>query len=157
MAYSCFTTDMISGYCFGEPLGFTAQEGWEPNFREAMNAFLNTTFLFRFFPFLRVIVTIAPKFSKYMGDDIRKLMDELHSAMPARIDKAKRDHAQGAVFKRQTVFTDILTSSLPEKEKETPRLVGESFALVGAGTETASVRHPIRRRMTTQELGETAC
>lgn len=130
---------MISAYCFGEPLGFLAQPAWDPNFREAMTAFLNTTFLFRYFPMLRHTVSIAPMLSKYMGDDIRILMNEMYVNMPARITKAKEDFASGVVQKRQTVFTDILDSSLPESEKTVFRLSGEGFSLTGAGTETTSV------------------
>lgn len=31
-ALQCFTGDVISQYSFGQPMGFVAQEGWEPNF-----------------------------------------------------------------------------------------------------------------------------
>ncbi|KAH8755328.1 cytochrome P450, partial [Diaporthe sp. PMI_573] len=47
MAYSCFTTDIISAFSFGEPLGLLAQEGWEPNWRQPTYSFLRTTFVFR--------------------------------------------------------------------------------------------------------------
>uniref|UniRef100_L7IX09 Trichodiene oxygenase n=1 Tax=Pyricularia oryzae (strain P131) TaxID=1143193 RepID=L7IX09_PYRO1 len=33
-AFSCFTSDAISGYCFGESFGFLEQDGWYPNFRD---------------------------------------------------------------------------------------------------------------------------
>ena len=52
MAYSCFTSDAIFGYCFGEEPGFLRQEGWLPNFRQATLAVLKPAFVLRFFPFL---------------------------------------------------------------------------------------------------------
>jgi hypothetical protein len=51
-AYSCFTSDAISSYCFGESFGLLKQPGWTPNFREATIAVLKPVFLFRFFPIL---------------------------------------------------------------------------------------------------------
>jgi cytochrome P450 len=52
MAYSCFTSDAIFGYCFGEEQGFLRQEGWYPNHREATLAVLKPVFFLRFFPVL---------------------------------------------------------------------------------------------------------
>lgn len=34
VAYSNLTTDVISGYCFGEDFGLLQQNGWHPNFRD---------------------------------------------------------------------------------------------------------------------------
>jgi hypothetical protein len=52
-AYSLFTTDVISGYCFGKSLGLITQEGLSPNFREPLYAQLKLIYYFRFFPFLK--------------------------------------------------------------------------------------------------------
>ncbi|KAH7075714.1 putative cytochrome P450 [Paraphoma chrysanthemicola] len=137
-AYSCFSTDMISAYCFGEPLGFLEQDGWEPNFREPMSAFLNTSYLFRFFPSVRGLVHVAPPFAPYVTGDIGILMKEMYIKTPARIRQARKDHEAGVVRARPSVFTDILASSLPEDEKTVDRLSGEGFSLTGAGTETTA-------------------
>lgn len=53
IAYSCFTSDAIFGYCFGESVGFLEQKGWYPNFREPTASILKPVFIFRFFPFLK--------------------------------------------------------------------------------------------------------
>jgi cytochrome P450 len=60
MAYSCFTSDTISEYCFGESFGFLAQDSWEPNYRAALYAFLQTVFVFRFFPLFKHLSVAAP-------------------------------------------------------------------------------------------------
>lgn len=58
-AYSCFSTDVITDYCFGDSFGFLTQESWEPNFRGPLYALLKPIFLFRFFPFLRYVSVAA--------------------------------------------------------------------------------------------------
>jgi cytochrome P450 len=60
MAYSCFTSDAISDYCFGESFGFLAQDSWEPNFRAPLYALLQTVYVFRFFPYLKHVTVAAP-------------------------------------------------------------------------------------------------
>jgi cytochrome P450 len=57
-AYSCFTSDVISEYCFGESFGFLEQESFEPNFRRAIYAILNTHHLFKFFTWLKVLTRV---------------------------------------------------------------------------------------------------
>jgi hypothetical protein len=69
MAYSCFTSDIISTYSSGEPLGLLTQEGWEPNWRQPTYSFLRATFIFRFMPFLKRLVVAGNFFARqgYMG------------------------------------------------------------------------------------------
>lgn len=104
-----------------------------------MSAFLNTAYLFRFFPPLRGLVHGAPFFAPYASGDIGTLMKEMYINTPARIRQARKDHEAGIVRDRPSVFTDILASSLPEPEKTVDRLSGEGFSLTGAGTETTAV------------------
>lgn len=58
-AFSCFSTDVISDYCFGESFGFLEQQTWEPNFRKPLYALLRPLFMFRFFPFLESLSVAA--------------------------------------------------------------------------------------------------
>jgi hypothetical protein len=138
-AYSCFTSDVISGYCFGEPFGFLAQDDWEPNFRKPLNSLLEATFLFRFFPLLKVFTDVAPLFAKWLSDDIRNMLVESNERMPARVRKAKQDHKAGVTNARLSIFAAIIDSSLPEQEKTDVRLGGEGFSMISAGTETTAV------------------
>ncbi|KAJ5690941.1 hypothetical protein N7488_012508 [Penicillium malachiteum] len=137
-AYSCFTSDVISGYCFGDPFGFLTQENWEPNFRAPLNAVLESTFLFRFFPPLKVLTDMAPLFAKWLNEDMRIMLEESNERIPARIRKAKRDLQTGTIGDRPSIFTAILDSSLPESEKTDYRLGGEGFSMISAGTETTA-------------------
>jgi cytochrome P450 len=60
MAYSCFTADAISEYCFGESFGFLGQADWEPNYRTPLYALLRTIYVFRFFPILKEVTVKVP-------------------------------------------------------------------------------------------------
>lgn len=141
MAYSCFTADVISGYSFGEPLGLLTQDGWEPNWRRALYSFLNTTFVFRFLPFLRPLVVFGDFFARrgWMGPDVELLMNTLHVGLPRMINKTRADAAAGASGEDGGLFVDILSSgALPESEKTMPRMAAEGMTMLDAGTETTS-------------------
>lgn len=116
-----------------------SQKGWEPNFREPLNALLASTFLFRFFPPLRVLVNIAPLFAKWAGEDFRNMLTEMDERMPARIRKTKQDREAGIKQERPSIFTTILDSSLPDAEKTDRRLGGEGFSMISAGTDPTAV------------------
>lgn len=139
MAYSCFTSDVISEYSFGEPLGYLDQDGWEPNWRKPMYAFLNTTFVFRFVPLVRNLAAAANALARrgWMGPDIQLLMHTLVVRIPTMIEKTRRDADAGISREREAVFMDVFRSkTLPESEKAVPRLAGEGMALMNAGTDT---------------------
>lgn len=74
-AFNCFTADIISQYCFGEPMGFIAQEGWDPNFATWVKPFLGTSFLMRHSSLARKLGRYFPMLAGYMGDDVRLLLD----------------------------------------------------------------------------------
>lgn len=46
-AFNCFTADVMSQYAFGEPMGFLAQEGWEPNFATWVKSFFRSAYMMR--------------------------------------------------------------------------------------------------------------
>ncbi|KAL2802295.1 cytochrome P450 [Aspergillus granulosus] len=136
--YSCFASDVISGYCFGESFGFVAQDEWEPNFREPLNAFLEITFFFRFFPLFRMVTEVGPLFAKRFSNNVRNMLLETNERMPARVRKAIGDYEAGVTHDRPTIFATILDSQLPDTEKREVRLGGEGFSLITAGTETTA-------------------
>ncbi|KAH7090475.1 cytochrome P450 [Paraphoma chrysanthemicola] len=138
MAYSCFTTDAISGYSFGQSLGLLDQESWYPNFREPTAAILQPVFVFRFFPWTKKSVGLGKWFVDYMPTDIGMMVRTLQIDMPARVLQAKADHDAGVIYDRPTIFAELLKSDLEVLEKEPQRLADEAAAVVGAGTETTS-------------------
>ncbi|KAF4452141.1 cytochrome P450 oxidoreductase [Fusarium austroafricanum] len=137
-AYSCFTSDAISSYCFGEAFGLLSQDDWQPNFREATLAVLKPVFVFRFFPFLVASVKLAKHLVPFLPTDTALLVRTLQIDIPARVEKTKSDLHAGIHYDRPTVFADLLQSEFEEKEKNTVRLAEEAVAVVNAGTETTS-------------------
>ncbi|KAF7556968.1 hypothetical protein G7Z17_g1037 [Cylindrodendrum hubeiense] len=138
MAYSCFTSDAISGYCFGESFGFLNQKGWYPNFREPTASILRPVFIFRFFPWTKSFTVLGRLFINYLPENVALFIRTLRIDLPNKINKIKSDMAAGIRYERPTVFGSLLESDLELSEKNTTRLTAEASAVVGAGTETTS-------------------
>ncbi|KAI9157876.1 Cytochrome P450 monooxygenase sdnE [Paramyrothecium foliicola] len=137
-AYSCFTSDAISSYSFGEAFGLLSRDSWQPNYREATLAVLKPVFLFRFFPILVASVKIGKYIVNYLPPDVALLIRTLQIDIPSRVQKTKLDLDAGVISDRPTVFADLLHSELEESEKRVDRLADEAVAVVNAGTETTS-------------------
>jgi cytochrome P450 len=138
MAYSCFTSDAISGYSFGQSFGLLDQKGWYPNFREPTASILRPVFIFRFFPWTKASAGLGKYMVDYVPADIAMFIRTLQIDMPARVRQAKADIDAGIVYERPTVFASLLKSDLTLLDKEPQRLADEAAAVVGAGTETTS-------------------
>ena len=59
-AYSCFTSDVFSRYCFGESFGFLEQPTFEPNFRQSIYAVLSLVHYVKFFPWIKYLSLLRP-------------------------------------------------------------------------------------------------
>ena len=138
MAYSCFTSDAISGYSFGENFGFLNQDGWYPNFREPLAALLAPVFIFRFFPFLKASAGFGKYLVNYMPPSTALMVRTLQIDLPEKMRQAKAEIDAGIKYDRPTVFGTILESDLATWEKEPQRLADEAAGVIGAGTETTS-------------------
>ncbi|KOC14495.1 hypothetical protein AFLA70_5g008462 [Aspergillus flavus AF70] len=90
-AYSCFSTDVISDYCFGESYGLLGQTSWEPNFQKPIFSLFIPVFAFRFFPFLEPLAIAASGISKHLSEDMGLLIKTLTVDMPASIKITKAD------------------------------------------------------------------
>ncbi|KAL5118194.1 hypothetical protein ACEQ8H_003866 [Pleosporales sp. CAS-2024a] len=138
MAYSCFTTDAISGYSFGQSFGMLDQDGWVPNFRAPTASILRPVFIFRFFPWTRSSASLGKYLVDYMPADVALMVKTLQIDMPARVRKAKADMDAGITYDRPTIFASLLRSDLELLDKNPQRLADEAVAVIGAGTETTS-------------------
>ncbi|RYP72823.1 hypothetical protein DL771_004007 [Monosporascus sp. 5C6A] len=137
MAYSCFTSDAISDFCYGQSFGFLAQDAWEPNFRAPLHAQLKTAYISKYFP-ITSVVKASSWFIKYMPEDMALLVQNLMISIPNQIKKAQADMDAGVIHDRPTVFETLLSSDLPPQEKTLDRLTDEAAAILGAGTETTA-------------------
>lgn len=66
------------------------------------------------------------------------LVQSIETDIPDQIRKVEANRKTGIVGKRQTVFGELLASSLPPHEKSLKRITDEAAALMAAGTETTS-------------------
>ena len=60
MGLSCYTTDVISGYCYGEAFDFLERDSFEPNLRGPNFAVLGIVHALRHFPNLKYLLRAAP-------------------------------------------------------------------------------------------------
>lgn len=135
-AFNCFTADVISQYCFGEPMGFVAQEGWEPNFATWVKSFFQQAYMMRHNVVARKLAQMLPFMADYLGEDVKAVMRVMNVTIPGYIEKALREPGNGRVFAE--VMGDRGDMSAEEKY----RYNGEGFNFLLAGTETTAVSCP---------------
>ena len=116
------------------------QEHWKPNFRKATIGAVSTTYVFRFFPFLRHGMKIAPLFTRWMDESMLTMTKMMNEQIPDRVRLARKQHEAGITLDRPSIFSTLMGSTLPEAEKTDARLIGEGFTTISAGTETTAVR-----------------
>ncbi|OTA59664.1 cytochrome P450 [Hypoxylon sp. EC38] len=136
VSYSCFTSDAISAYCFGDSFGFLDQKGWYPNFHVAELSTLKPVFALRFFPFLTKLFDLGEYFIDYFPEDLALLIKTLKIDMPKQIRNIQTEIDSGVVRERPNIFNSILR--LDPERKKLLNLPEEAISLLGAGTETTS-------------------
>lgn len=135
-AFNCFTADVMSQYAFGEPMGFIAQEGWEPNFATWVKSFFKSAYMMRHNALARKLAQIMPLLADYMGEDLKAVMRQMNVVIPNYIRAALRNPENGRVF------AEVMESkSVREEEKDMYYLSGEGFNFLLAGTETTAVSY----------------
>ncbi|KAI1440492.1 cytochrome P450 [Annulohypoxylon stygium] len=136
VAYSCFSSDVISSYCFGESFGFLDQEGWYPNFHVPEMAILKPTFALRFFPILRHLFNLGDYLIDYLPADFALLIRTLRVEMPKKVKAMEADLSQGITTEKPTIFSHLL--QLSPEQRQPLNFGDEAAGLLGAGTVTAS-------------------
>lgn len=133
-AFNCFTADVMSQYAFGEPMGFVAQEGWEPNFATWVKSFFKSAYMMRHNAFARKLAQIMPFMADYLGEDIKAVMRVMNATIPQYIGAALKNPENGRVF------AEMMSNPKTLSEEEKYRFSGEGFNFLLAGTETTAVR-----------------
>ncbi|KAH9869677.1 hypothetical protein IAQ61_006889 [Plenodomus lingam] len=131
-AFNCFTADVISQYAFGEPMGFVAQEGWEPNLATWVKSFFKSAYMMRHNAIGRKMAQIMPFMADYLGEDIKAVMKVMNVTIPGYIDAALRNPENGRVF------ADMISNPKELTAEERFRFNGEGFNFLLAGTETTA-------------------
>jgi cytochrome P450 len=132
-AFNCFTADVISQYAFGEPMGFVAQEGWEPNFATWVKSFFKSAYMMRHNALGRKVAQVLPFMADYLGEDIKKVMTVMNVTIPQYIGQALKNPENGRVF------AEVMGKDKSLSEEEKYRYSGEGFNFLLAGTETTAV------------------
>ncbi|KAF3024908.1 hypothetical protein E8E14_012819 [Neopestalotiopsis sp. 37M] len=138
VACSNLTTDVISGYCFGETFGLLDRPGWKPNFRDPTMATLRYMFMFRFWPFLKSLTKVGVWFVDMLPEETALLVRTMQIDIPDKVKKAIDDWHAGIVYERPTIVGAIMESDLSAEEKKPERVADDALAVVGAGTETTA-------------------
>ncbi|KAI1209415.1 cytochrome P450 [Annulohypoxylon truncatum] len=138
-AYSCFTSDVISGYCFGQSFNFLERDGWAPNFRGPLYALLNITYICRFFPMFKHSLLAMPWLLNYLPAGMSLMIKTLRVDIPNNVKQTKANSDAGVIDEKYpTIFKELLHSDLPAAEKTPDRIVGEAVTVLSGGTETVS-------------------
>ncbi|KAK6218825.1 hypothetical protein LQW54_002751 [Pestalotiopsis sp. IQ-011] len=138
VACSNLTTDVVSGYCFGESFGFLDRTGWSPNFRDPTIATLRYMFVFRFWPSLKSLTKIGVWFLDKLPEETALLVRLMQMDIPNKVKKATDDWNAGIVYEQPTIVGAIVESDLSAEEKKPERVAHDALAVVGAGTETTA-------------------
>ncbi|KAE9985723.1 hypothetical protein BLS_005689 [Venturia inaequalis] len=141
MAYSCFTTDIITRYCFGQSYGYLDQEEFEPNLGQAIVTSVAAGAFVKQWPFLFTIMDSTPDYvAKLFSANLKEFI-VYQANLRKHVKKIKRMYIEDkkkAIEGDKSIFGELLESSLPENEKTVERLGAESSVLIGAGTETTN-------------------
>ncbi|KAF2827408.1 cytochrome P450 monooxygenase-like protein [Ophiobolus disseminans] len=131
-AFNCFTGDVISQYAFGEPMGFVAQETWEPNLTTWMGSFTRSAYMMRHNTLARKIAVVLPFMADYLGEDVRAIMKVMNVTVPGYITAALKNPENGHVF------MEVMSGSKTLTKEDRYRFDGEGFMFLVAGTETTA-------------------
>ncbi|TQN63762.1 Cyrochrome P450 [Colletotrichum shisoi] len=97
-AFNCFTADIISQYAFGEPMGFVAQDGWEPNFATWVKSFFKSAYMMRHNALARKLAQVMPMMADYLGEDIKSVMRQMNVVIPGYIKAALNNPENGSTY-----------------------------------------------------------
>ncbi|KAI1387579.1 cytochrome P450 [Hypoxylon trugodes] len=161
-AYSCFTSDIISMYCFGECFGFLEQKDWTPNFHIAELAVLKPIYFLRYFPMLTKLYGLADHLVDYLPKDLALFIQTFRIDVPNHVRNTQLKIDSGVTMDRATIFNTLL--QLPPGQKNLLNSNHEAMTLLAAGTETTSwtltvityylLTQPETLSKLTKELGE---
>ena len=123
----------MSQYAFGEPMGFLAQEGWEPNFATWVKSFFKSAYMMRHNVLGRKMAQVLPFMADYLGEDIKAVMRVMNVTITQYIGQALKNPENGRVF------AEVMGKDKTMSEEEKFRYNGEGFNFLLAGTETTAV------------------
>lgn len=143
-AFTCLSTDIITGFSFGWDRGYTANRDFTPNLQQAMLGGMKPCHLFRHLPFLlpimntylpeSVIAKLMPDGPEYFRFE-KRLYETVDDVLAGKTELKEKEG-------QRTIYKEILEGKLPEAEKSAERMRHSAREIIGAGTlTTASGRY----------------
>ncbi|VUC26000.1 unnamed protein product [Clonostachys rosea] len=138
--YSCFSSDVITEYCFGESFEYLNQPTWEPNYRTALNILFGYIHIFRHFSILGYLIEIIPlSVVSRISTNAGHVMKDLKVIIPEKIRRAESTSPIAASTSQSTILLSMMGSDLPSSERTIKRLAAEANVLMIGGTQSTSV------------------
>ncbi|TLD39236.1 MutS 4 [Venturia nashicola] len=137
-AFTAVSGDVISSYTFGKSYNLVEQDGFAPEWRMLMLELSRNTHLMKQFGWAYVVLTRIPETLVGLFHPLSKALFKLRNGISNQVHTIKKIDGNSKLESRQTIFHGLLSSSLPESEKGTPRLTDEGLTIIGAGTVTTA-------------------
>ncbi len=142
-AFSGMTLDVISEYCFGEPMGGLTSPVYGKVWLDAIHEGIQIRPLGRHFPWLiNTLMDLPPSITAKLNGTIGVINTWLEN-MQDKVELIMRydDKSSKEGSRRRTVFHDMrddTSGKLPPAEKDPKQLGKHAMIFIGAGTETTA-------------------
>ncbi|KAG9232265.1 cytochrome P450 [Amylocarpus encephaloides] len=142
IAYSCFTTDVVTLYSLNKCWNFLDDPEFSPVWCATIKATADMGNLMKHVPWLfGVIMSLPDAVISIIFPDMMLLINwrrSLTSHIQAIIDGSNEKGEKDGDGLSRTVFHSLLESDIPAEEKTLDRLVQEGQVVVGAGADTTA-------------------
>ncbi|KAE9364044.1 cytochrome P450 [Stipitochalara longipes BDJ] len=140
LLYRAATHDLIADYAFGQgSICFSREDLNQPYF-QANHEMILTWYVGCYMPWFSQVVRKLPVAAVKVLVPTAKLFIDMIQTATDKIKKIKEGQSKGEFLdsERQTIFHGLLSSSLPEPEKDPARLAEEASVLLAAGTDSSA-------------------
>ena len=137
-AWTAYTGDVVTTYCFPEGYGLLDKPDFAPDYYEFWMSLVGSSHLLKQVPWLFPLMLSFPIWfvDRYLPD--LAITYRWHRTWAKQIGdiKAREGKQEDG---RATIFETLLDSELPPQDKSVERLVQDAQTLVGAGSITTSI------------------
>ena len=139
-AFTAFTGDVVSEYCFPESYDFLKRSDFAPEYYELWISIVSNSHVLKQYPWIFPLMNTFPLWfvDRFLPDLSvsyrwhRQWAQQIQAIKSGTVDPTKE---RG----RPSVFETLLDSDLPPYDKSVSRLVEDAQTLVGAGSITTSL------------------
>ena len=141
-AWTAFTGDVVSEYCFPESYDHLSRPDFAPEYYELWMSIVGNSHMLKQFPWIFPMMLSFPDWfvERYLPDLAASY--RWHRVWRSQISAIKSGDADAekrAQRGRPSIFETLLDSDLPPFDKSVGRLVEDAQTLVGAGSITTSI------------------